>query len=272
VIEIYRSQFAVAQSLLDESMHHLPLRGVLSGRHKGRVFVDDALRPACAYVWTPWGYHYLMGIPKDRAFISEIQERLVVELLPQSVILGEQDILLTLIPEGWEKLITDILPNGAINKLYRNTFAFNGVKFYHLHERLSDYISDQKVLRIDQKLALHLAKDISVTWRTIGEFLNYGFGYCVVEGRKIVSACISAFVAQNMVEIGVRTEIGHRRKGYSTMAAIAFINECLERNFIPHWECFWDNEPSISLATKLGFEIKDEMPIYYWQPLSNDKS
>ena len=129
MIELTVDAFSSVLPLLGDGWSCIPLIAVLDGRHAGRVFVDDTAAPAAAYVWTPWGYHYLIGAPHDASFIPVIREKLMLELLPHAASLGEPDILLTLIPETWETALADLLPAPAPVKIYRRHFSFNAQKF-----------------------------------------------------------------------------------------------------------------------------------------------
>jgi RimJ/RimL family protein N-acetyltransferase len=263
--ELPAEQFFSVQHLLGDLQQCVILNGVLDGRHAGRIFVDDSAAPSVAYVWTPWGYHYLMGNCSDFTFLSALQTKLTDELQPYSAAHGEPDILLTLIPDSWESILGDLLPTPNVLKLYRSTFTFDRIKFQTIVDQQTSIPSGFSVERINKQLAPQLVGDICATWRSVDDFLEYGLGYCLVGGHTIVSACLSAFKARGVVEIGVSTHHQYRRKGYASLTAAACIKHCLENGWIPHWECFWDNKPSIGLAQKLGFESAGEYPIYYWQ-------
>ena len=264
MLELSVDTFPSVEPLLGDFQHCIPLNGVLDGTHAGRIFVDAAV-PSIAYIWTPWGYHFLLGIPQGNAFIPALREKLLEELQPQSAALGEPDILLTLIPKVWESMLGDILPTPTVINLQRSTFTFNESKFMTLRDWRRHVPSGYKIKRIDANLVSRLADDICATWRSVDEFLANGFGYCMLEGNDVVSACLSAFIARGEVEIGVSTEKAYRRQGYGSLTAAAMISHCLENGLSPHWECFWDNKPSIGLANKLGFETAGDMPIHYWQ-------
>ena len=34
---------------------------------------------------------------------------------------------------------------------------------------------------------------------------------------------------------------------------------------LPLWECFWDNEPSVVMAGKLGLIALPDYPVYFWE-------
>jgi GNAT superfamily N-acetyltransferase len=264
MIELSFELFAFVQDLF-VGCHCIPLGGVFGGWYKGRIFVDDVTSPSAAYVWTPWGYHYFAGTPNNVSFNQAMRKMLADELQPESAAVGESNILLTLAPEGDEVLVGDILPSPTAIKIYRSTFKFNKTKFQSVGDWKSRIPIDFSMAYIDANLAARLTDVICATWRNIDEFLERGFGYCLLEDGNILSVCHSAFIARNEVEIGISTENTFRRRGYGSLTAAAMITHCLENGFSPHWECFWDNEPSVALANKLGFEKTADVPIYYWE-------
>ena len=265
MIELSVDAFPSVEPLLKDFQHCIPLNGVLDGKHAGRVFVDDAAVPSSAYVWTPWGYHYLAGISKDGAFLSTLREKLIDDIQPQSAACGEPDILLTLVPEALTPVLVDIMPTPYVVNLHRSIFTFNQSKFLTLQDWKRRIPSGNTIEYIDANLAFQLAEHINATWRSADEFLECGFGYCLLNGSDIVSVCLSAFMARGEVEIGVSTEQDYRWCGYGSLTAAAMIKYCLDNGLSPNWECFWDNKPSIGLANKLGFEQVGNVPIYYWQ-------
>ena len=172
--------------------------------------------------------------------------------------MGEADILLTLIPGTWEPLLDAILPTPRVIKIFRRSFDLNMKKFQVMADWEDRIPPGMSIERIDGTLADRLEGDISATWRSVDDFCANGFGYCLLDGDDIVSACISAFIARGEVEIGVHTVETFRRRGYASLTASALIQHCLDNALVPNWECFWDNAPSVALAHKLGFEVNDD--------------
>ena len=60
----------------------------------------------------------------------------------------------------------------------------------------------------------------------------------------------------------------YRRQGWGAVVAAAFIQDCLEVNHHPNWECFWDNQPSMKLAEKIGYTMPQDYPVSYWEESS----
>lgn len=270
MIELKFSQFPVVESLLVNLQYAIPLHGVVTSMHPGRIFVDEVLDPQTAYVWTSWGYHYLLGSVAPQAFIDALHKKLVEELLPQSAALGEPDVLLTVSHNEWEAVLDKIFPVGNVMKLYRRAFTFDVAIFRERTAIGVDLPHGYALELIDNKMAQLLSDDILATWGSLEAFNRHGLGMCLVKDGQVSSACLSAFVARGMVEIGVHTVVDERRQGFATITASGCIQKCLEAGLVPHWECFWDNVPSIGLAEKLGFRAVGDIPIYYWKgPESN---
>jgi RimJ/RimL family protein N-acetyltransferase len=63
----------------------------------------------------------------------------------------------------------------------------------------------------------------------------------------------------------VHTEDKFSRQGLANLICTAFIEKCIQSGKTPNWECFWENEPSVNLAKKLGFVALDDYPVFYWE-------
>jgi RimJ/RimL family protein N-acetyltransferase len=244
----------------------VPLDGVLDGLHLGRVFVDDAEAPASALVWTRWGYHYLGGEPANAAFNRALRPLIAQTLLPASRAMGEPDMLLTIHPADWKDVLPRIVPDPPPIQIFRRTFRLDPPVFRMRHgdwrARVPDGVT---VRRIDANLVSDLRRDVEVTWPSLADFLARGLGYVLIADGAPVCTCSAAFVARGRVEIGIKTEAPHRRRGFGLLTASAMIEACLMEGLEPHWECFSDNTPSVRLAERLGFEQVADIPIYYWE-------
>jgi RimJ/RimL family protein N-acetyltransferase len=244
----------------------VPLDGVLDGLHLGRVFVDDVEAPASALVWTRWGYHYMGGVPVNAAFNRALRPLIARTLLPASRAMGEPDMLLTVHPSGWRDVLPRIVPDPPPVEIFRRTFRLDPEVFRVRHGDWRARVPEgAAVCRIDPDLVSDLRRDIEVTWPSVTDFLARGLGYVLIAGGEPVCTCSAAFVARGRVEIGIKTETAHRRRGFGLLTASAMIEACLKEGLEPHWECFSDNTSSVNLAARLGFETVADTPIYYWE-------
>ncbi len=244
----------------------VPLDGVLDGLHLGRIFVDDVEAPASALVWTRWGYHFLGGEPANTVFNQTLRPLIEETLLPASRAMGEPDMLLTVHPPAWKEALPRIVPDHPPVEIFRRTFRLDPEVFRARHGDWRVRVPNgAAVRRIDLGLASDLRRYIEVTWPSLEDFMARGLGYVLIAEGSPVCICSAAFVARGRVEIGIKTETAYRRRGFGLLTASAMVEACLTEGLEPHWECFWDNTPSVKLAERLGFERVADTPIYYWE-------
>ena len=92
--------------------------------------------------------------------------------------------------------------------------------------------------------------------------------FLYVDG-KIVSATeatITPYMNDEIIELGVNTIEGYRRKGYAFAVCSAFMKEHLQKGIVPFWRCKVDNIASQKLAEKLGFHYLGDEYLLYAMP------
>jgi RimJ/RimL family protein N-acetyltransferase len=89
-------------------------------------------------------------------------------------------------------------------------------------------------------------------WSSPERFFNDGIGYCVVYKNIIVSVCFSGFVVDHVHCIDIETLEEHQGKKLAQKVALTFVENCLEDNLVPYWDCMESNKPSIAVAEKIG--------------------
>lgn len=90
-------------------------------------------------------------------------------------------------------------------------------------------------------------------WGSTSNFIEKGFGFCILQNEKVISECTAIFSSLEFAEIDIITHKDYRGKGLAGIIATSFIKYCLKKNIIPKWDCDVSNESSIKLAGKLGF-------------------
>jgi RimJ/RimL family protein N-acetyltransferase len=255
---------------LFQDLPHIPPRSTLLGNTPGRVFVDRAIDPQAALIWTRWGFAYLAGQPVNDTFNSALLYQVLTELLAQPS--GrEQGLVLYPCTPAWENSLGALLAARRANKLYRRSFTFNSARFSDHYGWLERLPSDFHIYRIDppllERTGQQVRTEIESAWASTQDFLNGGFGFCLLHGQQIVSLCTSPFIAGRDVELCIRTDPHFRSKGFATVTALAFIEHCLLNDFLPHWECPWDHVASCALAVRLGFTHPLDHPVYFWQAI-----
>lgn len=92
------------------------------------------------------------------------------------------------------------------------------------------------------------------------EFAAHGFGFVIKHSGKIVSGTSTYCYYSKGVEVEVSTAPEHRLKGLAKITSARFIAECLDRGLLPNWDA--RNLASVSIAEKVGFELKDTYTAY----------
>ncbi|MNP72003.1 GNAT acetyltransferase [compost metagenome] len=80
----------------------------------------------------------------------------------------------------------------------------------------------------------------------------------------MVSLCFSSFVADQTHAIDIETLEGFRRKSYGTAVARAFVQECMQKEIYPYWDCSPDNSGSIRLAKTIGMSLNFDYKIFWY--------
>lgn len=136
-------------------------------------------------------------------------------------------------------------------------FSSDGLDPAHLRQLSSQVPEGFRIERLDPALAERLGKEVSPhlimpeVFRSIGDFLERGFGFCAVLKDKFVCSATSAIVPDRATEIQINTNKTHRRRGLATAVGASLLLHCLERGIDPAWTIC--NPASASLARKLGY-------------------
>ena len=94
--------------------------------------------------------------------------------------------------------------------------------------------------------------------------LEKGYGVCLTNHHELLCEAFAGPIAQGCVEIGTQTHIDHRRKGYATLTCMHLVLEMERMGYRTYWNCAKDNQASIALARKLGFQNEKEYRLVAW--------
>jgi len=125
-------------------------------------------------------------------------------------------------------------------------------------------IIDANLLRRTDLVNLDwLTDEIDDEWSSVDAFLNNGSGACVLEGAKIVSWCTMEYISRSACSVGVATLQEYSGRGLGTAAAHHCAKECARQGRTIFWDAWQSNHASVGIARHLGFEKKDEYPVYF---------
>jgi len=258
--ELTTQTFSTLLTLLDTCAHPV-VNAIVEGNSPGRIFVDARDNPQSAFILTNCGYSYLAGKADNAAFNASLSTLLAESLLSEIAHSEDPTLILYPLSPGWDDKISVLIKNHTPIKLYRRTFTFDPAKFAALIEHCTPP-KGFELCALTQSLLNKNTGD-AFTWISPAYFLEHGIGFYLLDGDTVASKCHSVFIGAGMIEIGVNTAEAYRRRGLATITASALIEHGLERGVTPNWECWWDNEASAALAQKLGFEHKEDHPVYY---------
>jgi len=246
MIELLSPQVSHAAPLFADIGHSVPIVfSVLDGAGAGRVLVDRARQPLCAFVHVAGAFSFVAGDETDDAFGRGLVDFLFGELLPSQ---QEQELVLFAFSDAWRARLDQLLaPKGAI-RIHRKTFAWDA----------------------DRAPAWRSWRDrVPAGYRMESTALAAGdprFGVRLMKDGAVVGECTAVFVGRGEAEIDIHTDENHRQLGLGTLTASAFLEECLARHLRPNWTCWPERQASVALAKKLGFVETADVPAHLWAP------
>ena len=236
----------------------LVLRAIAAGICPGRLWVDDADHPAAALMWDQGGYYFLLGDADNNDFNSALVRLIAEEVAPQAVARGSSAFKVDYSSEGWAEHVPAILGTASLVERERVCLSLEHPRLTDWAGRIPDGYQLQRVdsallAGLDSPSRAALTGEIACCWRSIDDFLNQGFGFCVVRGEELVAWSTAEYVSGRDTGIGIETKEEYRGRGFATAAAAAFVDHCLARGLTPYWDSWRGNAPSVAVARKVGF-------------------
>lgn len=236
------------------------IRAVLEGAQPGIVHSDQVDAPSSAFVTNRFGFAQLFGAVDD----ERVTDALMAALSYDPALRGRY--LLWYDPPALCRATMDALPEGIARARTRILYRFEARRFSALDPSFYAPPNDAEVVAIDVRM-LPEVEGFGVQlgnryWPTPESFLSHGIGALVRMRGQAACVCYAACVAGGVAEIDIVTQEEFKGRGLARCAAAAFIQTCLRRNVTPNWDCFDYNEPSIRLATSLGFVEVRRYPFY----------
>jgi len=226
---------------------------VLEGKQGGLVFTDSNSHPASFFVVHKFGFSQCFYISKNDSFVRQVISLLSAN--KENLRWGLPDKIRLYAPN---QQFQDDLGGGRISQIQKSE---------RVQMRLSDEArkKHQDLEEVDvnnarndfERLNIELNLGLNQRfWDSKEDFLEGGQGYFVQlkATKEIVSLCYAAAMSNMIAEIDILTAEKFRGKGFASIAANIFINNCLGSGIIPNWDCYTNNLPSLNLAIKLGFK------------------
>jgi RimJ/RimL family protein N-acetyltransferase len=257
MIELQNEQLELVRPLFRDLDFNLSIFAVIEGTVQGKIWVDNPLHPQTAFAITPEA-QYVAGNPYssdfNRALAAWYSRRPHVELIYSS--------------PDWETQFTTLLAGKFARKSPRLHYSFKALKMPHWKESIPSGFSINPVDR-EFMGRTHLKNFGEISsrtedWGSVDNFLEKGFGICLLHGDAIISRCIADNVSGAACEVGIGTAEGYRRRGFAALTLAATVEYCLSQGLTRiGWHCLENNTGSWKTAEKIGFERTRRYPHYH---------
>lgn len=265
-------------SLKNVTINNLFARSVVEQHVDGKVYVDNIANPRAFYVIHPYGMSLLYG-DINEAFLSLDLKNY---LMGHSA-LSKSGEWLQVFPPVLEPKIDQLLGNKLhVYNEHENTensiIQRSGVTVLK-HRRINFKFNSQRFKQFKSEIKLHKYNFSNVDeilyiktngsvvpnkfWNNASEFLSRGVGFSLVVNEQVVATAFSSFMHDNMLELGIETNVEFRKRGFASLVAARLIDYCMQNELEPVWACRRDNFASYHLAIRLGFEPIACLPFYF---------
>ncbi len=261
ISELHKSKFYMCRDLLYEQ-GQLEAKAIIEGTNPGRLFVDDLESPSTGLIWLGNNDGFIfIGDEKNEAFHTQLNDFIDSILTPEARKVGLTWFEMVGNHKGWDKVIKDVFEHRKLGCWDQKVYILKKENYQANFEQ--NIGSEYKVLKMNETLFHNrgntvkniefLRSKILEFWSTPEAFFNKGVGYCVIHENEMVSVCFSGFVAGNVHCIDIETLEAHQGKKLAQKVAQSFVEDCLNHNLTPYWDCMESNKPSVAVAEKLGF-------------------
>jgi RimJ/RimL family protein N-acetyltransferase len=268
--ELKPSQFERVRPLFRGLAYHLAIFSAIEGNSPGRIWADHPQHPQTALVWDMVeGGFYLAGFEGDDEANQALNRCIRQEIYPAARQLPDTlDFVMNYFPETWESKLDVVLRDTAPMKHYRQHFTFKELKVDWKSQLPEGFV----MARVDENLLArtglknmdHVSRWVLESWQSVDNFMDKGFGFCLLHGDVIASWSVADYVAGKAYEIGIHTDEDYRRRGLATLTVAAAVEHCMARGATEiGWHCWSSNVASAATARKVGFEQTIEHPVYH---------
>lgn len=167
----------------------------------------------------------------------------------------------------------DIFWNKAIQNYYERSFELYTRHVMKIPKEFKFDLLEQYILKLNKNYYVE-----NLTVESLKEFekdnyctnikISYDYGKNGVgkicrerASNKIVGVITSNIFYKDGIEINIKVNPEHRRKGIALAISAAIIKECMMLNKKPYWDAA--NESSVNLSKKLGYTIDQAYEVMY---------
>lgn len=236
-----KEQYHLASHCFDANSPNIAfIQSIMENKIPGQIFVDCLKNPQAACVFTEGPYGF---VSKNFTFdkLQALEALITNKNTGQSNFKLMMDSSEILMPANSENIT-------AIGRSYMKLNREKMRKDVVCPEGFSLHFIDNILFEKG-----HWKELMRSIYGTRQNYLAHAAGYCLMHNNKVVSEA-HAVISNDFAELGVVTDPLYRKLGLSTIVCHSLILYCLDRGFQAKWSCDSQNEASLRLAVKLGFE------------------
>lgn len=263
MLELDNTQFHRVTPLTAGKIRYPESESVIAGHSPGRVFVDQSQEPQLALVWVQGqaGF-YLLGAGARQEFLQDMEQVVQGELRPFLKAQGISSLEFSGDDPAWNPLIERTFAKRDLQSEPQAVYLLTQPRWKRVADRSRAVPIDATLLNSLAAGEQLLTTKLLDCWQSYDRFLENGLGNCCLVGEQVVSFCFSGYVAGRCHAIVVETLPEWRQQGLAKLATAALLEQCQQRDVVPHWDVMPTNTGSILLAEGLGFTKAYEYQVY----------
>lgn len=258
--------YARVRPLFEGLGYNLVIDSIIDGNTPAWVYCDRPAAPQTALLWNRQDALLIGGYPGSQETNRAASRRLLEKIVPDARDRCIPELALFYTPGAWEAEIDTVLSGLEPVRANRRFYTFDAPRI----DWRTDLPPGSEMRRIDENLLADrslanveaVAGWVRSFWASVRDFVETGFGFCLLENQAIASWCLSVYASGRRYELGLATVPDYRMRGCATLAAAACLDYCLEWGLAPEWHCWEDNPASISVAEKVGFKNPVTYTVY----------
>lgn len=252
-----QSEFSSVTDMFAVFKGHLCVQSVLVGNTPGRIYIHT--NHHSAILWNRMDAIYVVNHPEAEVS-SSLATLIGKEIAPDAARRFIPVLNITTQRQSTIDQIRDLFRAFNPTCTPRYAFAYQGAIQNRclLTEPWDIRPIDRLVLSlIDHENFEAMLGWIQSFWHSTDDFLAQGIGFCALQANTIASWCLSVYAAVQEYELGVATAPEYRSLGLATAVSAECVQACALKGYEPQWHCDQHNTPSVRLAEKLGFRIRE---------------
>lgn len=261
------SNFQEIRKLFSLNNKKFVFESIIEGNTPGDIYVNSLEHPELYVIFDGGNFVlYIGGVSADheeyKKCVSYIRKNILTESLKEEfdewiLISYTSDIWKNILLEGFEDLRVEkgerVLYRHDIKKIDNKTLSNIPFEIKAIDEEI---LNDSNLVNIEE-----LKEELNDMWGDLQGFIKNGFGYCALDGKKLISWCTGEFFSKDFCGIGIYTIEEERKKGVGGAVALNFVTETGKRNLTPYWDSWAKNLPSVRVAEKVGFDKIEEYEV-----------